>query len=255
MKVLRVRHADQAFYAQLLPEGNAVACLDQALGLTDPLPLGEVAVLPPLTPSKVVCVPDNYHSRLEERQRDVPEEPRLFLRPPSAVVGIGQHIVLPRDVSRVEPGGELAVVIGRTCRHVAPEAVPAHLFGYSCANGFVAPELLERDGCPGRAAGFDTFAAIGPWIETAVTDPASLVLRTLQNGRPVQEASTADMVFSPLELVSRISSVMTLLPGDVILTGTPAGGEPLAAGDEVRVEIEGVGVLINGVADEAEPVQ
>jgi len=255
MKVLRVRHADQTFYAQLLPEKNAVVCLDQSLGLTDPVPLGELAVLPPLSPSKVVCVLDNYRSRLEQEGRQAPEAPRLFLRPPTAVVGIGQHIVLPRGVSRVAPGGELAVIIGRACRHITPEAVPAYLFGYSCANGLMAPDLLAQDGCPGRAAGFDGFAAVGPWIETAVADPAALPLRTLRNGQPVQEGTTADMVFAPLDLVSRITSVMTLLPGDVVLTGTPAGGEPLAAGDELRVEIADVGVLINTVVAEPETLQ
>jgi len=255
MKVLRVLHAGRTFYGQLLAEENAVACLDRTLGLTDPVPLAEVVVLPPLSPSKVVCAAGNYHSRLRQTERTAPSEPILFLRPPSAVVGNGQEIVLPRGATRVEPCGELAVVMGRTCRHVTPEAVPHFLFGYCCANGVLAADLLERDGCPDRAGGFDSFAAMGPWIETSLADPSALALRTLRNGLPVQEGNTADMVFAPLALVSFVSSVMTLAPGDVILTGTPAGGEPLAPGDEVRVEIEGVGVLINPVRAEAEPLQ
>ena len=197
----------------------------------------------------------NYRSRLRQTGRGAPDEPILYLRPPSAVAGSGQDIVLPRRTSRVEPGGELAVVMGRTCRNVAQGEIAHFLFGYCCANGVTAADLLERDGSPGRAGGFDTFAPMGPWIETAVADPSAISLRTLQNGRLVQEATTADMVFSPLAIVSFVSTVMTLLPGDVILTGTPAGGEPLAPGDEVRVEIDGVGVLLNTARAEAEPLQ
>jgi 2-keto-4-pentenoate hydratase/2-oxohepta-3-ene-1,7-dioic acid hydratase in catechol pathway len=253
MKVLRVRHAGQTFYGQLLMEQNAVACLDQGLGLPDPIPLSRLAVLPPLSPSKVVCVRSNSRSRLALAGAKAPDEPVLYLRPPSSVSGSGQDIVLPVSVGRVEPGCELAVVLGRSCRDVAPADVPRMLFGYCCANAVTAVDLLARDGWPGRAAGFDGFVPMGPWIETAVADPSALAMRTLRNGQIIQEGSTADLVFSPLEVVSFASRVMTLLPGDVVLTGTPPCDGGLEAGDEVRVEIDAVGVLINAVRAKAPP--
>ncbi len=255
MKVLRVRSGDLTFYGQLLLEESAVVCLDRSLGLPDPVPLSQLAVLPPVSPSKVVCVTANYHSRLGETDRPAPEEPSFFLKPPSAIIGSGQTIVLPRASGLVEFEGELALVMGRACRHVAPADVARCLFGYCCANDVTARDLRERDAACGRSKGFDTFAPIGPWIETAVADPSALRLRTLVNGSVVQEGTTADMVFSPFDLVSFVSSVMTLLPGDVIFTGTPAGAGSLNPGDEVRVEIDEVGVLINAVRAEAGHLQ
>jgi 2-keto-4-pentenoate hydratase/2-oxohepta-3-ene-1,7-dioic acid hydratase in catechol pathway len=247
MKVLRVRHAGQTFYAQLLLEEGAVVCLDKTLGLPEPIPLTKLAVLPPLSPSKVVCVRDNCRTRLARAGRPAPDEPILFFRPPSSVLGGGQDIVLPDASARVEPGCELAVVLGRCCRDIAPGDVPKVLFGYCCANAVTAADLLARDGGPGRATGFDTFTPLGPWIETTVADPSALALRTLRNGRRIQDGTTADLVFSPWEVVSFVSKVMTLLPGDVVLTGGPDGDEGLDGGDEVRVEIDAVGVLINAV--------
>ena len=257
MKVLRVRRGDATFYAQLLFEENAVRCLDKTLGFDAPIPLTEVAVLPPVTPSKVVCAAGNFRCRLREMGREASEAPMLFLKPPSAVVGSGQPIVLPRGASRVEAEGELAIVLGRVCRNVPVEEVGRCLFGYACANDVTAADLREYDITLGRAKGFDTFSPVGPWIETSVTDASALRLRTRVNGRLVQDASTADMVVSPHALVSFVSSVMTLLPGDVILAGSPAGPTPIAAGDEVRVEIDEVGVLINAVRAEADisPIQ
>jgi 2-keto-4-pentenoate hydratase/2-oxohepta-3-ene-1,7-dioic acid hydratase in catechol pathway len=253
MKVLRVRHAGQTFYGQLRLGENTVVCLDRTLDRPDPIPLAELAVLSPLAPSKVVCAQANYRGQANRAGHAGPDEPRLVLRPPSAVVGNGQDIVLPGAASRVLPGCALALVLGRTCRRVAPGDVPRFLFGYTCANGLTAADLLERDGDPGRATGFDTFAPMGPWIETSVADPSDLSLRTLQNGRIVQDGTTAALLFSPFEVVSFASSVMTLLPGDVILTGTPTADTALVAGDEIRVEIDAVGVLLNAVRAEALP--
>ncbi len=247
MKVLRVRHGERTFYAQLLPEEGAVLCLDRALGLDAPLPLAGIAVLPPVSPSKVVCAAANFRSRLREMGRGEADAPMLFLKPPSAVIGNGQAIVLPPDSARVEARGALAMIVGRTCRDVAPDDVPRCLFGYACANDVTAVDLGARDETFGRAKGFDTFGPVGPWIETAVADPSALALRTRVNGHPVQEAPLADMALSPFALVSYVSRVMTLFPGDVVLAGSPAGGGLLAPGDEVRVEIDGVGVLINPV--------
>lgn len=252
MKVLRVRRGERTFYAQLLLRERMVRCLDPSIGVPELSELSEVKVLPPVAPSKVVCAQGNFRDRLRELDRVPGDAPMLFLKPPSAVIGNGEPIVLPRAVSRVEAWGELALVLGRGCRNVAPEDVPRHLFGYSCANDVTAGDFLAPDEPLGRAKSFDTFAPIGPWIETAVADPTALWLRTTVNGVVTQESSTDDMVLSPYELVSFISTIMTLLPGDVVLTGSPAGGGRLAPGDEVRVEIDAVGVLINATRSEEE---
>ncbi|MDQ7833232.1 MAG: fumarylacetoacetate hydrolase family protein [Desulfovibrionaceae bacterium] len=250
MRVLRVRHQDKSFYASLIED--QVVCLDRSLAYDAPIPLREIQLLPPVAPTKVVCAAVNYRSHADEVGLPVPDEPVLFFKPPSAVIPAGQPIVLPRVSTRVDYEAELAVVIGRPCRHAAPDKVAAHIFGYACANDVTARDLQKKDGLYGRAKGFDTFAPIGPWIETEVADPGSLGLRTLVNGEVRQQGDTSDMIFPVLELVSFISRVMTLFPGDVILTGTPPGIGPLAAGDEVRVEIDGVGVLINPVVAEEE---
>lgn len=252
MKVLRVRRGGKTFYGQLLLAERAVRCLDPALGLPEVVDLAEVTVLPPVAPSKVVCAQGNFRSRRPGGDRARAEAPRLFLKPPSAVIGNGDAIMLPKAAVRVEAWGGLAVVLGRACRNIAPAEVPRCLFGFACANDVTAGDFTSLDGPLGRAKGYDTFAPIGPWIETAVADPTDLRLRTRINGDVVQEASTADMAVSPFELVSFVSGVMTLLPGDVILTGSPAGGGRLSPGDEVRVEIDEVGVLINAAQGEAE---
>lgn len=257
MKVLRVRRGERTFYAQLLLRERMVRCLDPSIGVPELSELSEVKVLPPVAPSKVVCAQGNFRDRLRELDREPGDAPMLFLKPPSAVIGNGEPIVLPRAVSRVEAWGELALVLGRACRNIAPADVPRVLFGYACANDVTAGDAPDADGCLGQAKGYDSFAPIGPWIETAVLDPSDLRLRTRINGTVVQEGSTAEMLISPLALVSLVSSIMTLLPGDVIFTGSPAGGGRLAAGDEVRVEIDEVGVLINAARAEADfaPVQ
>lgn len=253
MRVLRVRHQDKSFYASLIEDH--VVCLDRSLSYDKPVPLAEIQLLPPVAPTKVVCAAVNYRSHAEEVGRPVPDEPVLFFKPPSAVIPAGQPIVLPRASARVDYEAELAVVIGRPCRHVAPDKVAGHIFGYCCANDVTARDLQKKDGLYGRAKGFDTFAPIGPWIETEVADPGNLGIRTLVNGEVRQEGATSDMIFPVFSLVSFVSRVMTLLPGDVVLTGTPPGIGPIAAGDEVRVEIDGVGVLINPVITEDETLE
>jgi 2-keto-4-pentenoate hydratase/2-oxohepta-3-ene-1,7-dioic acid hydratase in catechol pathway len=260
MRVLRVRYQDQVFYGalhQAEAEGQEapqlfIQCLNRELGIEGPIPLQQCAVLPPVVPTKIICLAVNYRAHAAEMGHAIPEEPVLFLKAPSAVIGSGQPIVLPRMSQRVDFEGELAIVLGKVCRRVAVEDIPSHIFGYSCANDVTARDLQKRDGQYGRAKGFDSFAPVGPWIETEVADPDDLTLRTTVNGELHQEGNTSDMVFSPFEIVSRISQVMTLFPGDVILTGTPPGVGALAPGDEVRVEIESVGTLINPVVAEAD---
>ncbi len=263
MRVLRVRYQERVFYAALQQitseEGGQesgadlfVQCLNKELGFTEPIPLNRCTVVSPVMPTKMVCVAVNYRQHAEEMGHAIPDEPVLFLKPPSAVIGSGHPIVLPRASQQVDFEGELAMVMGKNCRNVAVQDVPAHIFGYACANDVTARDLQKKDGQYGRAKGFDTFAPIGPWIETEVAAPHELTLITRVNDEIRQESSTSDMIFQPHEIVSRISRVMTLFPGDVILTGTPSGVGPLAAGDEVRVEIDEVGILINTVVDDPE---
>lgn len=250
MRILRVRHQNNVFYASL-HDGQQVVCLNKELGYSQPIPLQELVVLPPVQPTKVVCVGTNYRAHAEEMGKTLPETPLLFMKPPSAVIGSGQPILLPPNVGRVDYEGELAIVIGKVCHHVDEADAPGCVFGYACANDISARELQKKDGQWTRAKGFDTFCPVGPWIETEVEDPSNLPIRTLINGEVRQNSSTSDMIFPPFYLVSFISRIMTLMPGDTILTGTPSGVGPLKDGDEARVEIDGVGLLINQVFDAA----
>lgn len=243
MRVLRVQYQNHTFYASL--HGDELMCLNKNLGLTRPIPLREVAVVPPVMPTKIICAAVNYKGRADEMQRSVPSEPVLFLKPPSSVIGTGMPIILPSASTRVDYEAELAVIMGKACRNLEPDEAPGHVFGYACANDVTARDLQRQDGQYCRAKGFDSFCPIGPWIETQVLDVSALSISTRVNGEIVQQGNTRDMVFPPFDLVSRISKVMTLQPGDVILTGTPQGVGPMGHGDEVRVEIEGVGILIN----------
>lgn len=260
MRVLRVQYQNHTFYASL--QGDELMCLNKNLGLARPIPLREVAVVPPVMPTKIICAAVNYRGHAKEMDKPVPDEPVMFLKPPSAVIGTGMPIMLPTASKRVEYEAELAVIMGKSCRNLEPDDVAEHIFGYACANDVTARDLQKKDGQNCRAKGFDSFCPIGPWIETQVPDPSALSITTRVNGNLVQQGNTKDMVFAPFELISRISKVMTLQPGDVVLTGTPEGVGPLAHGDEVRVEIENVGILINrviaekaGESEETAPVQ
>jgi 2-keto-4-pentenoate hydratase/2-oxohepta-3-ene-1,7-dioic acid hydratase in catechol pathway len=210
-------------------------------------PLADVRLLAPVLPSKVVAIGKNYAGHAREMGGEAPAEPVLFLKPSTAVIGPREPIVYPAELTeRVDFEGELAVVIGRLCRQVPADRVPDVVFGYTCANDVTARDLQFRDGQWDRAKGFDTFCPLGPWIETD-TDPADLELTTLVNGEIRQNARTSELLHDVTALVVFVSAVMTLLPGDVLLTGTPAGVGPLKDGDEVSVTIEEIGTLSNEV--------
>lgn len=198
-------------------------------------------------PSKIVCVGRNYRAHAAELDNSVPSEPLLFLKAPSALIGPGQAIELPTGHSElVHHEGELALVIGRRARRVSPAEARAHVFGYTLMNDVTARDIQRRENRFTRAKGFDTFAPIGPWVDTDF-EPGSQRLSVHVNGSLRQEGRLDEMVFDVATLVSFASHVMTLEPGDVLSTGTPSGVGPLAAGDTVRVEIEGLGVLENPV--------
>ena len=216
----------------------------------DRYPLAEVRLLAPVLPSKVVAVGQNYaeHSR-QAHDGELSREPVLFLKPSTSVTGPRDPIGYPVKLTqRVDFEGELAVIIGRLCREVPAAQAASVIFGYTCANDVTARDLQSRDGQWTRAKGFDTFCPLGPWIETAA-DPADLALSTSVNGEVRQQARTSQLLHDVPALIEYVSAVMTLLPGDVLLTGTPAGVGPLEDGDEVAVTIEGIGTLANTVVN------
>ncbi|RJQ46425.1 MAG: FAA hydrolase family protein [Gaiellales bacterium] len=209
-----------------------------------------MARVPLPCPGKIIAVGLNYRSHARELGMAVPDEPVLFMKPPSAVISDGGAIVLPQEVGRVDHEAELAVVIGRTCRDITAADAPGFILGYTCANDVTARELQERDGQWTRSKSFDTFCPLGPGVETSTPPPEALVELVL-NGELRQSAPLGDMVFPPAGLVAFVSRIMTLEPGDVILTGTPPGVGPLAPGDEAVVQVEGVGRLTNRVVPAA----
>jgi 2-keto-4-pentenoate hydratase/2-oxohepta-3-ene-1,7-dioic acid hydratase in catechol pathway len=212
-------------------------------------PLADVRLLAPVLPSKVVAIGRNYLEHARETGAEPPAEPLIFLKPSTAVVGPGDAIVRPLDQSeRVDYEGELAVIFGRLCRDVPAARVPEVIFGYTCANDVTARDLQAKDGQWARAKGFDTFCPLGPWIETAL-DPADVRLTTTVNGEVRQDSRTSLMIHDITRLVTYVTAVMTMLPGDVLLTGTPEGIGPVVAGDSVSVNIEGIGALTNRVVD------
>jgi 2-keto-4-pentenoate hydratase/2-oxohepta-3-ene-1,7-dioic acid hydratase in catechol pathway len=209
--------------------------------------LAEVRLLAPVEPSKIVCIGRNYAAHAAELGNEVPKEPLMFLKPPSSIIGPQESIVLPKYSQRVEHEGELALVIGRRCSHLndADDAL-SFVMGYTCLNDVTARDLQKSDVQFTRAKGFDTFCAVGPHIETAL-DPSNVLVETHVNGERRQSGFTSLMTYPPAFLVRWISRMMTLVPGDIIATGTPAGVGPLVAGDTVEVSVAGVGVLRNPV--------
>ncbi|MFI5095538.1 MAG: fumarylacetoacetate hydrolase family protein [Candidatus Acidiferrales bacterium] len=210
-------------------------------------PVADVRLLAPVEPTKIVCVGRNYAAHAAEFGNEVPKEPLIFLKPPSAIIGPGEPIVLTPQSQRVEHEGELALVIGRRCSHLKDsDDALAFLLGYSCLNDVTARDLQKSDVQFTRAKGFDTFCPVGPHIETQL-DPSDVLVEARVNGVLRQSGRTSLMVYPVAFLVRWISRVMTLYPGDVIATGTPAGVGPLVAGDIAEVSVEGVGVLRNPV--------
>jgi 2-keto-4-pentenoate hydratase/2-oxohepta-3-ene-1,7-dioic acid hydratase in catechol pathway len=207
----------------------------------------QARLLAPVIPTKVVAVGKNYADHAAEMGGDVPTSPVLFLKPPTSVIGPLQPIRIPAQAKEVHHEAELAVVIGNVTKNVRADDVGSHILGYTAANDVTARDLQRADGQWTRAKGFDTFCPLGPAIDTDIDPLEGLSVISRVNGEIRQSGTTADLVFGVAELVSFISTIMTLLPGDVILTGTPSGVGPIVPGDRVEVEIEGVGILVNPV--------
>ena len=208
--------------------------------------LQSIRLLAPVLPGKIICVGRNYASHAREHDAEVPDIPLLFLKPPSSVIGPGDGIVLPPQSSQVEHEAELGVVIGKRGHWIPLDQAYEYVLGYTVGNDVTARDLQRRDGQWTRSKGFDTFCPLGPWVQTDF-DPSDALITCHVNGEMRQMASSRDMVFDVRQLITFASSIMTLEPGDIILTGTPAGVSPLHPGDKVKVAVEGLGELENTV--------
>ena len=249
-RIVRLSDGARAFYAHLQEDGTIREVPgDPGGGWGEPGPAREcvgLSWLPPCTPSKIVAVGYNYRAHIAELEHEVPEEPLLFMKPPSALLPTGEAIRLPAESRRVDYEGELAVVIGRRASSVPEARALEYVLSYTCLNDVTARDLQRKDVQFTRAKGFDTFCPVGPCIATGIV-PDSLIVQSFVNGERRQSAPIGQMIFGISRLISFISGVMTLEPGDLIATGTPEGVGPLHEGDEVCVAIEGIGRLVNRV--------
>jgi 2-keto-4-pentenoate hydratase/2-oxohepta-3-ene-1,7-dioic acid hydratase in catechol pathway len=251
MKLCRFSYEGETLCGRI--EGNAVrVCRGDLLGAMEPtgttLPLANVRLLAPVLPGKIIGIGRNYAAHALEFGNAPPEEePMIFLKPPSSVISAGDAIILPVVSKRVDHEAELGAVIGRRARNIPEDDNPLrYVLGYVCVNDVSARDLQKKDVQFTRAKGFDTFCPIGPWIETEL-DPADVLVIGRVNGEVRQQARTSEMLFPVERLIRFLAGIMTLLPGDLIATGTPSGVGPLAHGDVVEIEVEGVGVLRNPV--------
>jgi 2-keto-4-pentenoate hydratase/2-oxohepta-3-ene-1,7-dioic acid hydratase in catechol pathway len=229
-------------------EGPASDFVDPASDPFDPLPLDEARTLAPVAPSKIVCVGRNYREHAAELGNEVPAEPLLFLKPPSAILSPGEAIRIPSLSQRVDFEGEIAVVIGQRCSRIGPDEDPSdYIRGYTVANDVTARDLQKKDGQWSRAKGFDTFCPVGPLVTDEVDPALGIGITTRLNGELRQDGNTRDLIFSIDFLLRYITAAMTLFPGDLILTGTPAGVAPMQPGDQVAITVEGIGTLSNPI--------
>jgi 2-keto-4-pentenoate hydratase/2-oxohepta-3-ene-1,7-dioic acid hydratase in catechol pathway len=251
MRLVRFRFGDRIATGAVDEGSEAIRVLagtffERPVPTGEEVPIDDVRLLAPVLPSKAVCLGRNYAAHAAEFDHDVPDEPLIFLKPSTSVIGPGDTIPLPSISRRVDYEGELAVVIGRLARSVRAEEAFRFILGYACANDVTLRDLQKKDGQWARAKGFDGSCPLGPWIETDL-DPNDARIETRVNGDTRQSATTAEMVFGVATVIEYITTFMTLLPGDVVLTGTPEGVGRLEPGDRVEVEVDGVGVLANPV--------
>lgn len=253
MRLARIAHQDGVAFASVEGEGDDARVLEIAEHpFGDPnftgrrWSLGDVRLIAPILPTKVIAVGRNYAAHAAEFDNDVPPDPMIFLKPSTSVLSPNMPIKLPPSSSRVDYEGELAVVIGQPIRNVPVSKASAVVLGYTIANDVTARDQQKSDGQWGRAKGYDTFCPLGPWIETAV-DASDLAIKTEVDGDLKQSARTSALVHKIPNLIAFVSEVMTLLPGDIILTGTPEGVGPIGAGQEVSVTVDGIGTLSNPV--------
>lgn len=254
MKLARIRLHGRPERAEVLEGAYRIVSGEEA---GSEIGFDEASLLPPATPSKIVAVGWNYPAHIDEmvarlpkdKFSGVPDEPIIFLKPPSSLIGHGEAIVYPREATKVEHEGELCLVIGAPLRRVTPEEARAGVLGWACGNDVTERDLQRKDKQWWRAKGYDTFAAVGPWLETEAPEPHARI-RTLVNGEVRQEGRVRDMLRGPYDIVAYVSAAMTLVPGDVVMLGTPPGVSEIHPGDTVTVEIEGLDPLVNPVVEE-----
>jgi 2-keto-4-pentenoate hydratase/2-oxohepta-3-ene-1,7-dioic acid hydratase in catechol pathway len=253
MKILRFLHPEkQTPRWGILRDSETVAVIQNPFvpvrqNSGEVFPLSRLQLLSPTRPSKIVAVGLNYRDHIAEFGHPVPENPIIFIKPSSSVIAPGERIILPQSSQRVDYEAELAMVIKKRARRVRKEEAPQYILGYTCFNDVTARDLQKKDGQWTRAKSFDTFSPIGPWIETDF-DPRNAEIKCYLNGTLRQHSNTGNLLFSAWELLSFVSEIMTLLPGDVIATGTPSGVGPMEPGDVVEIVIQGIGTLRNEVA-------
>lgn len=250
MKIAKYVHEGQSGYAMI--SGDVLHPIKGDIfgdftASAEMISLAEVKLLPPVQPSKLICVGLNYRLHAEESGVPIPNEPMLFMCSNAAIIPDGETIILDDATARIDYEAEIAVIIGRKARNLTTKEASSHVLGYSICNDVSNRDLQKKDGQFTRAKSYDTYKPLGPWIETEL-DPnnASILLR--QNGEVRQKSNTSDMIFSIEEIIAFVSGVMTLLPGDVIITGTPEGVGPMKAGDNIEIEIGGIGKLSNKVS-------
>ncbi|MEQ8895510.1 MAG: fumarylacetoacetate hydrolase family protein [Roseovarius sp.] len=251
MKIARYSTKDEVAYG--IVEGDMLRPIKGDLfgdfsSTEDKLPLSSVTLLAPVQPGKLVCVGLNYKLHAEESGVDIPEDPMLFMCSNSAIIAEGETILLDSSDARIDYEAEIAIVIGKKTRNVPRNEARSCIFGYTICNDVSNRDYQKKDGQFTRAKSFDTYKPLGPWIETEL-DPDNAAISLRQNGEIRQQSNTSDMIFSIDEIVAFVSSIMTLNPGDVIITGTPEGVGPMKAGDSIEIEIEGIGKLANTVAN------
>lgn len=250
MKIIRFEYKGEQEYGYLRDEIINILTGDifsDAVETDTMVALEEVKVLPPVIPSKIVALGLNYEKHAREAGFDIPEEPLIFLKPPSAIIAHLEHVIYPANTDNVHYEGELGVVIGKKAHHVSEDEALDYVLGYTIVNDVSAREYQHKDGQWTRGKGYDTFCPVGPVIAAGL-DPDNLDIKTRLNGKTVQDSNTNDMIFKTAHQISFISHVMTLIPGDLIITGTPLGVGPFNRGDCVEIEVEGIGVLKNFIS-------
>jgi len=249
MKLVRFKYKDKINWG--IVEQDFIKVLrqepfDKCVVSKNSIPLNKVKILPPATPTKIILCGLNYKDHAKELSMDIPDEPVIFLKPCTSLIGYGENIKYPSCVRRLDYEGELAFVIGKNAHSVREASAFDYILGFTCLNDVTARDLQKKDVQWTRAKSFDTFCPLGPWLETDI-DPEHLLIRTRLNGKIVQDSNTSNLIFPIQYLVSFISNIMTLYPGDIISTGTPLGVGPMQPNDTVEVEIEGIGKLMNKI--------
>ncbi len=251
MRIIRVQYEGHVFFAGL--GDGEVYCLNQQLGLSEPIALAKITLMPLISPSKIICVTNNYLGQGHSFSGKEPRFASFFFKPPSALSGNGQTVRIPSHEASLSCSASLGLIVGQNCRNIRPDEAPRHIFGYTCAMDFCAGQPDPSDPLVTAKKAYDGFCPIGPWLETEEPDKEGTSIRLVVNGEQVGENSTHELLLSAHSLISVLSQTMSLNPGDLILTGAAVSYGPLQAGDIALMEIPGIGVLFNSIEAEHAP--